>query len=59
MHRTYVSNTLLLFGVLVLTAFAVMEVAGLRTDPLVPAFSAFLIGCTAVLDRLGAREWNQ
>jgi hypothetical protein len=39
-----------------LVAFGVMEVTGVRTDPLMPALSAFLVGMTAVLDRNGFRR---
>jgi len=34
----------------------VMEVTGLHADPVIPAFSAFLIGATAALDRIGMRR---
>jgi hypothetical protein len=53
MLKTIASNTLLLFGIIMLTAFAALELFGWQTDPLLPAFAAFCIGCTAVLDRVG------
>jgi len=53
------SNTLLGFGVLLLVIFTVLEVWGLHSDPLLPAFAAFFIGCTAVLDRMGERNIKQ
>ncbi len=52
MRKLYVSNTLLGVGVLMLFGFGAMEFAGLHSDPLLPAFAAFCIGCTAVLDRV-------
>ena len=56
MQKHYLSNTLLCLGVLILFGFAVVEAAGVKTDPLLPAFSALLIGCTAVIDRIGMPE---
>jgi len=53
------SNTLLGFGVLLLVIFAVLEASGLHSDPLLPAFAAFFIGCTAVLDRMDERKVKQ
>jgi hypothetical protein len=53
------SNTLLGFGILLLVGFGVLEVLGMHSDPLVPAFSAFFIGCTAVLDRMGEPKLKQ
>jgi hypothetical protein len=53
MRKLYLSNTLLVVGVFLLGCFAVLEAAGVHSDPIVPAFSAFFIGCTAVLDRVG------
>ncbi|MFN8491922.1 MAG: hypothetical protein U0350_30255 [Caldilineaceae bacterium] len=50
------SNALLGLGVLLLLAFAILELWGLHTDPLLPAFAAFFIGCTAVLDRMSERK---
>jgi hypothetical protein len=58
MVKPLISNTLLGLGVLILLSFAVMEVTGLRSDPLLPAFSALLIGSTAVLDRIGAPRFE-
>lgn len=56
MAKSHVSNALLALGALLLVAVIVLEMRGLSSDPLLPAFSAFLIGCTAVLDRVGVRE---
>lgn len=56
MAKAYVSNALLGLGALLLLAVAVLELTGAPSDPLLPAFSAFLLGCTAVLDRVGVRE---
>ena len=52
MRKLYLSNTLLSLGVLILLSFGFIEVAGVQSDPLLPAFAALLIGCTAVLDRV-------
>ncbi len=54
--KTLFSNSLLGLGILLLLAFAMLELWGLHTDPLLPAFAAFFIGCTAVLDRMGERK---
>ena len=59
MIKNLFSNTLLGLGVLLLAIFVVLEMWGMRSDPLVPAFSAFFIGCTAVLDRMGERRFKQ
>ncbi len=53
------SNTLLVFGTFLLVGFAVLELLGMHSDPLVPALSAFFIGCTAVLDRMGEPKLKQ
>lgn len=55
-RKNYLSNTMLLVGVLVLSAFVGLELAGSNTDPMIPAVAALCIGCTAVLDRLGPVE---
>ena len=52
MRKFYVSNALLGLGVLFLLSFGFIEVHGFQSDPLLPAFAALLIGCTAVLDRV-------
>jgi hypothetical protein len=52
MRKVNLSNTLLSLGVLILLSFGVIEVNGVQSDPLLPAFAALLIGCTAVLDRV-------
>jgi hypothetical protein len=52
MRKLNLSNTLLSLGVLMLLSFGLFEFNGTQSDPLVPAFAALLIGCTAVLDRL-------
>jgi hypothetical protein len=52
------SNTLLVAGVVMLCLFGLLQMTGNMIDPLLPATSAFLIGCTAVLDRVGTRKLN-
>ncbi len=52
MRKLSLSNTLLGLGVLILLSFGLIEINGVQSDPLLPAFAALLIGCTAVLDRL-------
>ncbi|HQY92501.1 MAG: hypothetical protein WAU00_18395 [Caldilinea sp.] len=56
MPKELFSNTLLMLGVVALLTFGIMEGVGIHTDPLVPAFAAFLIGMTAVMDRGGFRR---
>lgn len=58
MVTTWMSNTLLMAGVGMLGLFVMLQATGNAIDPLLPATSAFLIGCTAVLDRVGARNLN-
>ncbi|HRW50674.1 MAG: homocysteine biosynthesis protein [Caldilinea sp.] len=58
MQKDIFSNAMLVFGVVTLATFGVMELTGLHADPIMPAFSAFLIGATAVLDRVGVRRMN-
>jgi len=53
MKVSLVSNTALIMGVMVLAAYALLQLTGAGSDPLVPATAAFFIGCTAVLDRIG------
>ena len=53
------SNSLLLLGTFLLIGFVGLELFGMHSDPLVPAFSAFFIGCTAVLDRMGEPKLKQ
>ncbi len=55
-QKAHISNSLLLLGVLTLLAFAGLELFGFQSDPIVPAFAALFIGCTAVLDRIGVRQ---
>ena len=43
-------------GIIALAAYALLQLAGAGSDPLIPATAAFFIGCTAVLDRLGRPE---
>ena len=50
------SNALLSLGVTMLAGFGLMELSGLHSDPLLPALSALLIGCTAVIDRVTSPE---
>ena len=52
MQKLNLSNTLLSLGVVSLLGFGFIEINGAQSDPLLPAFAALLIGCTAVLDRL-------
>lgn len=56
MPKERFSNVLLMLGAVMLLAFGIMEATGFHTDPLLPAFSAFLIGMTAVLDRSDFRR---
>lgn len=56
MLKTMASNTLLMFGVVMLATFGAFELYGGQTDPLLPASAAFCIGCTAVLDRVGLKN---
>ena len=58
MHKSLFSNFLLVLGVVMLGSFALMEATGLSVDPLLPALSAFCIGGTAVLDRVGAQQFK-
>jgi hypothetical protein len=58
MLTSWMSNTLLAAGVLMLCLFGILQVTGNTIDPLLPATSAFLIGCTAVIDRVGTRKLN-
>ena len=53
-----IGNAFLGLGVISLISFALLEAQGLRVDPLLPAFSAFFIGCTAVLDRVGTQQFE-
>ena len=52
MQKFHLSNALLGLGVVSLLGFGFIEVNGIQSDPLLPAFAALLIGCTAVLDRV-------
>ena len=56
MAKENISNALLVIGILLLATFGLTELNGITTDPLLPAFSALLIGSTAVLDRIGVSE---
>lgn len=58
MVASWMSNTLLVVGVTMLVLFGLLQVMGMGIDPLLPATSAFFIGCTAVLDRIGSRTLN-
>lgn len=55
MRQALLSNASLGLGSIMLAGFAVMEMNGLHTNPLVPATAALLIGFTAVLDRVQIR----
>jgi hypothetical protein len=59
MMTAWMSNTLLTLGVVMLALFGLFQLMGATIDPLLPASSAFLIGCTAVLDRVGARKLSE
>lgn len=52
---SWMSNALLVLGVTMLVLFGLLQLLGNSIDPLLPASAAFFIGCTAVLDRVGAR----
>lgn len=52
MRQVVISNTLLSLGVLLLAGFGFLELAGVPSDPLLPACAALCIGITAVLDRV-------
>jgi hypothetical protein len=52
MQKLHVSNALLGLGVIILMSFGFVEINGVQSDPLLPAFAALLIGCTAVIDRV-------
>jgi hypothetical protein len=54
--KEQISNALLVVGAAALVSFGVLELMQLQPDPLLPAFSALFIGCTAVLDRVGVRQ---
>lgn len=56
MAVSWMSNTLLVLGVMMLALFGLLQMLGIGIDPLLPAASAFLIGCTAVIDRVGERK---
>ncbi len=56
MRNPIVSNAFLGLGTLMLVGFGALEVSGFHSDPLLPAFAAFLIGVTAVLDRVGTQR---
>ena len=58
MLASWMSNTLLVAGVVMLALFGLFQMMGNTIDPLLPATSAFLIGCTAVIDRVGSRHLN-
>ena len=58
MLASWMSNTLLVLGVLTLVLFGLFQMTGSTMDPLLPATSAFLIGCTAVIDRVGSGKLN-
>jgi hypothetical protein len=56
MHKDLISNALLVAGIILLMGFALLEIAGQPTNPLLPAFAAFFIGGTAVLDRVAVPQ---
>jgi hypothetical protein len=56
MTKDRFSNALLGLGTFMLVVFVILELMGLRADPLLPALAALALGGTAVLDRLGEHE---
>ncbi len=56
MRNPLISNAFLSLGTVMLAGFGMLEVTGVHSDPLLPAFAAFLIGVTAVLDRVGSHQ---
>ena len=54
MNVNRIGNALLILGVFMLVVWGAVELAGHAADPLWPATSALLVGCTAMLDRVGA-----
>lgn len=50
--KLFLSNAFLGLGIVILTAFLVVEMNGFATQPLIPALAALSVGCSAVLDRL-------
>lgn len=56
MTKSFVSNALLGLGTVMLIGFVLLELSGLRSDPMLPALAALALGGTAILDRLGDRE---
>lgn len=56
MSKSFVSNALLGLGTVMLIGFVLLELSGLRSDPMLPALAALALGGTAILDRLGDRE---
>lgn len=58
MSRMFFSNALLVLGVIFLGGFAAFELNGASMDPLIPAFAAFCIAGTALLDRLQERRFE-
>lgn len=53
------SNALLGLGTVMLVLFVILELTGLRSDPLLPALSALALGGTAILDRIGQPKESQ
>jgi hypothetical protein len=58
MNKHFFSNALLGVGTVMLIAFTILELAGLRSDPLLPALSALALGGTAILDRIGEQGFE-
>ena len=56
MTKNFFSNSLLGLGTAMLVLFAVLEIIGMRSDPLLPALAALALGGTAILDRIGEQE---
>jgi hypothetical protein len=56
MTRYFISNAFLCLGTLLLVGFAILELSGIRSHPLLPALAALSLGGTAILDRIGQQE---
>ncbi len=54
--KVFLSNALLVLGIFCLGGFAAFTLYGAQIDPIVPAFAALCIACTALLDRISRQE---
>jgi hypothetical protein len=57
--KILLSNAFLGLGIVLLTAFLVVEMNGYLTHQLIPALAAFSIGCSAILDRLIPVQYSE